>query len=80
MQFRFIPASLVAVGLLRLSTVGLFGAEEAAKAEDHTADFKVLTQDFINLEALFAQFTDPVHKVPMSGHISLLKRRRPRAC
>jgi hypothetical protein len=75
MQFRSIPATLLAVAVLGLSGVGLFGAEEGAKAEDHTAEFKVLTQDFINLEALFAQYSDPIHKVPISGHISLLKRR-----
>jgi hypothetical protein len=75
MQFRLIPAALLAVGLLGFSASGLYSAEPAAPAEDHTAEFKVLTQDFINLEALFAKYADPVHKVPMSGHISLLKRR-----
>jgi hypothetical protein len=69
---KIIPAAFLAMGL---SAGGLFGAEEPAVAEDHTAEFKVLTQDFINLEALFAQYADPVHKVPMSGHIRLLKRR-----
>lgn len=74
MHFRFIPPALIALAMLGFSAPA-FSAEEAAKPEDHTADFKVLTQDFINLDVLFAQFVDPIHKIPTSGYISLLKRR-----
>lgn len=72
---RLILSSLAAIALLGLSAAVLSAAEGAAPAEDHTADFKVLTTDLTNLEALFAQFTDPVHKVPVSGYIRLLKQR-----
>jgi hypothetical protein len=75
MQFisRLLAAS-VATALL-LAIPARAAEEAAAPAEDHTADFKVLTTDFQRLDSIFAQFTDPVHKIPTSGFIYLLKQR-----
>jgi opacity protein-like surface antigen len=70
---RILLSGLLAVALLGLAAAA--SAQDAAAPEDHTADFKVLTTDFMQLDALFAQFKDPVHKVPTSGYISLLKQR-----
>jgi hypothetical protein len=70
---RFFRPGLIAAALLSLASTAV--AQEAATPEDHTADFKILTTDFNQLDAIFAQFKDPVHKVPTSGYITLLKQR-----
>jgi hypothetical protein len=66
--------SCLAAALL-LARPAMAAEEAAPAAEDHTADFKVLTTDFQRLDAIFATFTDPVHKIPTSGFIYLLKQR-----
>jgi len=66
-------SGLFAAALLALAIPAF--AQEAAALEDHTAEFKVLTTDFMELDALFVRFKDPIHTVPTSGYISLLKQR-----
>ena len=75
---RFIPQCLVAIALLGFSSPVLSLAAETPPPEDHTNDFKVLTTDFTRLDALFAMYTDPVHKLETSGYINLLKVRATR--
>jgi hypothetical protein len=72
---RFTKPCFMAIALLGLSTPVLSAAADNAAVEDHTADFNVLTIDFTRLDALFANYTDPVHKLETAGYINLLKTR-----
>ena len=73
---RITAPCLFAITLLGFLPPALFSAEEAAPPpEDHTADFNILTTDFTRLDAIFAGYNDPLHKVHTSGYIGLLKTR-----
>lgn len=72
---RITAPCLFAIALLGFSAPVLFSAEEAPPPEDHTADFNVLTTDFTRLDAIFAEYNDPLYKVHTSGYIGLLKTR-----
>jgi hypothetical protein len=74
--------SQIKLPLSRLLTAALFGlgvsiamAQEPAKEEDHTAEYKTLDADFARLDELFVQYPDPVHKLTVLGYINLMKGR-----
>jgi len=72
---RITVTSLFAITLLGFVAPALVGADEAPATEDHTADFNILTTDFTRLDAIFAEYNDPLYKVHTSGYIGLLKTR-----
>ncbi len=73
---RFLRPCVAALLVLGLAAPTILPAQDAAPAvEDHPADFKVLTTDFLRLDATFAHYSDPVNKVIVSGYLNMLKRR-----
>lgn len=73
-RLRLVATTLCLTSLLALPALPGFAAEPAP-ADDHAAEYKTLAVDFVRLDGLFEQYTDPVQKLTILGYINLMKGR-----
>lgn len=73
-SLRRLTALLLLGAGLAVPTLPLRAAETPA-ADDHAPELKTLTVDFVRLDGLFEQYTDPVQKLTILGYINLMKGR-----
>jgi len=74
LPLRHLAAVLCLGSLLTLPALS-GSAAEPVPADDHAAEYKTLTVDFVRLDGLFEQYTDPVQKLTILGYINLMKGR-----